>query len=270
MAPNLELDTGQSTVIAGMKPRYLQFMALLAFHTFIRERVDAAIFEVSHGGEFDSTNVIQNPVVTGISSLGLDHVAQLGSTLESIAWHKSGIFKLGAPAFSVIQEPGPADVMRRRACDRGTTVTFVSANENLQPDAGVLGVAVQRLNCSLALELAKAFVSAKSPCSILSDEDIQTGIRDFFLLGRFQVISNGNFQWFVDGAHNTLSLEEAAKWFVKAITPGRNNSWYVRHHGCTHVSAKIAQVSSRDFQSSFARSRWTRAGAALGTSSLQP
>lgn len=270
MAPNLELDTGGSTVIAGMKPRYLQFMALLAFHTFIRERVDAAIIEVNHGGEFDSTNVIQSPVVTGISSLGLDHVAQLGSTLESIAWHKSGIFKFGAPAFAVIQEPGPADVMSRRAFDRGTTVTFISANASLPRDAGVLGVSVQRLNCSLALELAKAFVSAKSPGSVLSDEDVQTGIRDFSLLGRFQVISNGGLQWFVDGAHNTLSLEEAAKWFVKATIPGQNNRWYVRNHDNTLLPAKPAQLSSGGFQSSFARSRWTRAGAMLGTGSSQP
>ncbi|OJJ07516.1 hypothetical protein ASPVEDRAFT_56874 [Aspergillus versicolor CBS 583.65] len=253
MAPSLELDTGGSTVIAGMKPRYLQFMALLAFHTFIREQVDAAIFEVNHGGEFDSTNVIQNPVVTGISSLGLDHVAQLGSTLESIAWHKSGIFKFGAPAFSVIQEPGPAEVMSRRAFDRGTTVTFISANENLPSHAGVLDVSVQRLNCSLALELAKAFVSAKCPGSTISDEDIQIGVRNFSLLGRFQVITNGSLQWFVDGAHNTLSMEEAAKWFVKATAPGRSNrrcrSVIFSHNSQGRDGLELVQCLARAFRS---------------------
>lgn len=53
---------------ATRQPRYLQFLALLAFHTFIRQEIEAAIFEVHHGGEYDATNVIQNPVVTGITS----------------------------------------------------------------------------------------------------------------------------------------------------------------------------------------------------------
>lgn len=62
--------------------------------------MDAAIFETHHGGEYDATNVISKPVVTGITSLGMDHVDQLGPTLDDVAWHKAGILKTGAPAFS--------------------------------------------------------------------------------------------------------------------------------------------------------------------------
>lgn len=76
------------------QPRYLQFLALLVFHTFIKENVYAAIFEVHHGRKYDSTNVIRKPVVTGVTSLGLDHVAQLGPTIDNIAWHKSGVLRL--------------------------------------------------------------------------------------------------------------------------------------------------------------------------------
>ena len=36
----------------------------------------------------------RNPVVCGITSLGIDHCSILGNTLEEIAWHKSGIFKV--------------------------------------------------------------------------------------------------------------------------------------------------------------------------------
>ncbi|KAL5342887.1 folylpolyglutamate synthase [Aspergillus crustosus] len=193
-------------------PRYLQFMALLAIHTFIGKGVDAAIFEVHHGGEYDATNVIQRPVVTGITSLGLDHVAQLGPTLESIAWHKAGIFKSGAPAFSVSQEPGCSEAMRNRALDRSTSLSFVSVNDSLPP-VGILGVYVQRLNCSLALELARAFLTAKAPSHALTKEDIAHGVDNYSLAGRFEVISKNNVQWFVDGAHNPLSLEQSAHWF---------------------------------------------------------
>ncbi|KAL4880794.1 Mur ligase [Aspergillus karnatakaensis] len=191
MTPDTELD---STV--GRTPRYLQLLALLAFHTFVEEKVDAAIFEVHHGGEYDATNVIQGPVVTGIASLRLDPVAQLGPTVETIAWHKAGIFKYGAPAFSVVQEPVCTEVMR-----------------SLPTDGRLLSIPVQRLNCSLALELTKAFLRAKAPDHIIGLGDIQHGIEHFSWAGRFEIIEEGNLRWFVDGAHNILSLEQAAKWF---------------------------------------------------------
>ncbi|KAH1309454.1 hypothetical protein KXX47_007065, partial [Aspergillus fumigatus] len=210
MPEDIQQDSG-----VARQPRYLQFLALLAFHTFIREGVQAAIFEVHHGGEYDATNVIQSPVATGITSLGVDHVAQLGPTIEAIAWHKAGIFKPGAPAFSVNQKPGPADVMRKRALDKGTTLTFVSTNECLPTDGTVLSVPVQRLNCSLALELSRAFVHAKAPGHTISDEDICHGVESFSLTGRFEIINEGQVQWFVDGAHNVLSLGEAAEWFAR-------------------------------------------------------
>lgn len=210
MPEDIQQDSG-----VARQPRYLQFLAPLAFHTFIREGVQAAIFEVHHGGEYDATNVIQSPVATGITSLGVDHVAQLGPTIEAIAWHKAGIFKPGAPAFSVNQKPGPADVMRKRALDKGTTLTFVSTNECLPTDGTVLSVPVQRLNCSLALELSRAFVHAKAPGHTISDEDICHGVESFSLTGRFEIINEGQVQWFVDGAHNVLSLGEAAEWFAR-------------------------------------------------------
>lgn len=77
-----------------VKPSYLQCLTLLAFHIFIREKVDATILEVILGGIDDSTNVVPRPVVTGVSNLGLDHTSLLGKTLGDIAWSKGGIFKV--------------------------------------------------------------------------------------------------------------------------------------------------------------------------------
>jgi folylpolyglutamate synthase/dihydropteroate synthase len=56
-------------------------------------QVDATILEVGIGGLKDSTNIVPRPVVTGVSSLGLDHVNVLGKTLGEIAFQKGGIFK---------------------------------------------------------------------------------------------------------------------------------------------------------------------------------
>ena len=47
------------------------------------------------GGTYDCTNIVPRPVVTGISSLGIDHVGVLGKTVGEIAWQKGGIFKVG-------------------------------------------------------------------------------------------------------------------------------------------------------------------------------
>ena len=160
-------------------PRYLQLLALLAFHTFIRERVQAAIFETHHGGEYDATNVILQPVVTAITSLGMDHVAQLGPTIEDIAWHKSGIFKPGVPAFSAPQDPDPVEVMRRRAEEKNVQLKFVSIDEKLPENKKVLAVPVQRINCSLALEVARCFLQAKAPECVIDDDLVREGIENF-------------------------------------------------------------------------------------------
>lgn len=47
----------------------------MSFHVFLKERVDAAIYEVGGGGELDSTKIIPKPIATCITTLGIDHVA---------------------------------------------------------------------------------------------------------------------------------------------------------------------------------------------------
>lgn len=75
-------------------PGYFRFMTLLAFHVFLALKVDATVLEVGVGGTYDSTNIVPKPIVTGITALGIDHVAVLGNTLQEIAWQKGGIFKV--------------------------------------------------------------------------------------------------------------------------------------------------------------------------------
>ncbi|MEJ7900916.1 MAG: Mur ligase family protein [Thermomicrobiales bacterium] len=66
---------------------------------FFREsRVDLAVLEVGAGGRFDLTNIVA-PVVSVITSVGIDHTSTLGSTIAEIAWHKAGIVK---PAVAVV------------------------------------------------------------------------------------------------------------------------------------------------------------------------
>lgn len=84
-------------------PSYFRYLTLMAFHVFKDLKVDATILEVGIGGAGDSTNVVPKPVVTGITTLGMDHVAVLGGTIEAITRQKAGIYKEDVPALTVEQ-----------------------------------------------------------------------------------------------------------------------------------------------------------------------
>jgi folylpolyglutamate synthase len=215
-------------------PRYLQLLSLLSFHTFIREGVDAAIFETHHGGEYDSTNVIEKPIVTAITSLGMDHVKQLGPSIQNIAWNKGGIFKPGAPAFSAPQETAAVEVLRNRASDKGVSLQFVDNDPSLPAEELNLMPDVQRTNCSMALAVVRSFLDQKADqnCFRLSSSDLYQGIRQFSWPGRFQLVAEKNIQWFLDGAHNEMSVVKAAEWFIdiskmqRYRTLLRFHNWY--------------------------------------------
>lgn len=80
------------------------------------------------GGEYDSTNIVPKPTCTGVTSLGIDHITVLGNTLESIAWHKGGIFKKGVAALTVEQPSGPLEVLRQRAAERDVKPSVEGTN----------------------------------------------------------------------------------------------------------------------------------------------
>ena len=73
-----------------------ELMTVLAFDYFAAEKPDVVILEVGMGGRLDSTNVCQ-PILTAITTIGLDHVALLGPDLASIAREKAGIIKEKIP-----------------------------------------------------------------------------------------------------------------------------------------------------------------------------
>ncbi|CAN8101541.1 unnamed protein product [Discula destructiva] len=220
----------------GSKPIYARFLTLLAFHVFVREGVDAAVVETGVGGAFDASNIVARPVVTGVSTLGIDHVYMLGGTVEEIAWHKAGIMKAGCRAFAVEQQQpeakGAEAVLRARAEEigvEGGAVTVVGVDERLarggvrvRPDA-----VFQRRNASLAVALAEAALERIDPEGFrrggveeegegaLLPVGFKEGIEGVVWRGRCDVKEEGRVRWLIDGAHTTDSLKVAAKWFTE-------------------------------------------------------
>jgi dihydrofolate synthase/folylpolyglutamate synthase len=100
---------------------YFEAMTAAAFVTFARRGLDLAVLEVGLGGRLDATNVAP-AAVSIVTAIGLDHVEDLGPTLESIAGEKAGIFRSGRPALTVSREPGVRAVFRDAASRIGAAL----------------------------------------------------------------------------------------------------------------------------------------------------
>jgi len=90
--------------------------ALLAF---ARVPADALVLEVGLGGRLDATNVVDEPVITAITPVSMDHLQYLGDTLERIAFEKAGILKPAVPAVIGPQDTRGLAVIEARAADLG-------------------------------------------------------------------------------------------------------------------------------------------------------
>ena len=97
---------------------FFEIGTALGFLHFCYRRCDIAVIEVGLGGRFDSTNVC-HPLVSIITNVGLDHTAQLGNTLEEIAYQKAGIIKRRVPVVSGVTQNGPREVIRTVAAGTG-------------------------------------------------------------------------------------------------------------------------------------------------------
>ena len=76
---------------------FFEVTTALAFAFFDKLGADVVVLETGLGGRLDATNVITNPAVCVITSIGLEHTRILGDTRELIAGEKAGIIKKGAP-----------------------------------------------------------------------------------------------------------------------------------------------------------------------------
>lgn len=93
----------------GRRITFFEITTAAAFLGFSRVPADACIVEVGLGGRLDATNVIPDPLVSGISPVHLDHQEFLGHRLADIAAEKAGIIKAGVP---VVVSRQPAAVER--------------------------------------------------------------------------------------------------------------------------------------------------------------
>lgn len=97
---------------------YFEVATLLAWMYFDRRDVEYVVLETGMGGRLDCTNVC-HPIVTIITTIGLDHTHILGDTLAQIAAEKAGIIKSGIPVVTWAVQPEAFPVIADRAHDLG-------------------------------------------------------------------------------------------------------------------------------------------------------
>ena len=79
------------------KPTEFELITALAFEYFRSNGCDIVVLEAGMGGRLDSTNIIENSLLSVITGIALDHTAFLGDTVEKIAAEKAGIIKKCRP-----------------------------------------------------------------------------------------------------------------------------------------------------------------------------
>ncbi|WP_068074198.1 bifunctional folylpolyglutamate synthase/dihydrofolate synthase [Novosphingobium lentum] len=125
-----------------LSPSFFEVTAAATFLAFARIPADACIIETGLGGRLDATNVIDDPAVCGIATLGLDHEAFLLSPedgvptkpLARIAFEKASIAKPGVPLVTMAYPQVASEAVDATARQIGATV--IARGRDWWADAG--------------------------------------------------------------------------------------------------------------------------------------
>jgi len=96
-------------------PSYFEFLYGMGMVAFEEMNVEYVILETGLGGRLDATNSFENPAISIITSISLDHTDILGDTIAKIAAEKAGIIKKGVPVFFDGSNKEASDVISRTA-----------------------------------------------------------------------------------------------------------------------------------------------------------
>lgn len=207
---------------------FFEYVTVMAFVFFREKGVDYAVIETGMGGRLDSTNVV-TPVVSVITSIGLDHQEFLGNDIKSIAKEKAGIIKKGVPVVLSKQEKDAEEVIYEKARELGCPVftygrdffaqlkamdlngiTFIFNSSEFGSQSSEFFLPLtgfhQLENVAVAL---KAFLTAYSDWRL---DLVKEGLKNVKIPGRLEVVSNHPLVIF-DIAHNS----HAAKNLVKSL-----------------------------------------------------
>ncbi len=202
-----------------------EFVMAVAFEYFKRKHTDIVVLETGLGGRLDCTNVIEPPVCTVLTRIGLDHTDILGDTIEKIAGEKCGIIKKGSRVVSSPQVPEAEAVIRRACEDAGVTLEFADESKFEHIESTLEGTAFEwnglKLNITLIGEhqlqnasVALCALNVLKECGFdkIDEVSIAEGFAAAENPARFEVMSKSPVV-ILDGAHN----EDGMKTFASTV-----------------------------------------------------
>lgn len=202
-----------------------EVLTAMAFVYYAEQQVDVAIIEVGLGGLLDSTNVI-SPMLTAITTIGMDHMDILGNTLEEIAEQKAGIIKEGIPVvtgniqektLSVINRIAEQKHAKVHRFDQAYQVTYKHPDAqwgevfDFYNEAGRLAELKTSLlgkhqveNAGVAIQLFYLYCqTVKIP---FQEKNVREGLKKTFWPARMERISEHPLV-ILDGAHNEHAIK---------------------------------------------------------------
>lgn len=205
---------------------YFDFFVGIAMLYYAMKNPDVVILETGLGGRLDSTNAVESPVMTVITSISLDHVAILGDTVEKIAAEKAGIIKHGAPVVyvagqeysHVIEEKAEAMGIKAAGVEKSQCEIHEIGSKHIDFSLdsiyykdNVFRLATpavyQVMNAALAMTAVQMLVESRCFDRIAYDsmdrqnyiDRIRRGLESVTWEGRMEQVCEG---FYIDGAHN--------------------------------------------------------------------
>lgn len=182
----------------------LTVMAWLYFH---EQHPDFVIWEVGLGGRLDSTNVLQHPLATVVTSIGHDHQGILGDTLEEIALEKFGIMKPGVPMFHSLTGERLIELLEQQGQEMDAPIQGVTSLVTSIEDGPDTVVTYDGMP-PVTLGLTGHHQAYNGACAVAvarhlgwKPEAIQAGLESAQHPGRYELISRQP-RIILDGAHN--------------------------------------------------------------------
>jgi len=220
----------------GIEPSFFEVATAVALLAFARTPADACILEVGLGGRLDATNVIEQPLVTGIANLALDHQQFLGHGLTDIAAEKAAIAKKGVPLVTQLYPPAVATRIGEAAQERGApwlprggVWDAISRQGKLryEDERGTLDLPLPRLpgrhqamNAALAVAMIRHQQALSVPASALN---AAMGWADW--PARLQHLAPGPLvgsrEVWLDGGHNPSAARQVASFVKRHFADGK-------------------------------------------------
>jgi dihydrofolate synthase/folylpolyglutamate synthase len=187
---------------------FFELITLMSFLYFKKMEVDVMVIEVGLGGLYDATNVL-NYDLSLITSIGFDHMKQLGNTLESISFNKLGILKDKNHLITTVSEDlHPYFLSYLKEMD--VTYTFLTLNDvkviSHEPISFFYQNEIYTLSLKGHFQILNGLISI---CAVnylfplISKEVIKQGLLKTKWAGRMEMIDD---QVYLDGAHNTHAI----------------------------------------------------------------